>query len=130
MINILHTAVNEFCCFARHFCLTFYGKQEERLFDSLFICFHFRYAGRLKAKKRDMVVESEFHHKEKVNNCSNIKFLQYFFAYSSVRRSKLQLSLNMILGDFQFNSFLSVRNDFALLSLPLQPLRQQTRTRL
>lgn len=27
-----------------------------------------RYAGRLKAKKRDMVVEGEFHHKEKVKS--------------------------------------------------------------
>lgn len=32
--------------------------------------FNFRYAGRLKAKKREMVVESDFHHKEKVLNHS------------------------------------------------------------
>ena len=32
-----------------------------------FVLLNFRYAGRLKAKKRDMVVESEFHHKEKVS---------------------------------------------------------------
>lgn len=31
------------------------------------ILWNLRYAGRLKVKKRDMVVESEFHHKEKVS---------------------------------------------------------------
>lgn len=41
------------------------GVCAEQRFDC-FIFWNSRYAGRLKVKKRDMVVESEFHHKEKV----------------------------------------------------------------
>ena len=39
--------------------------------SSFFLCAFLRYAGRLKAKKRDMVVEGEFHHKEKVKSYDN-----------------------------------------------------------
>ena len=39
--------------------------------SSFFSCAFLRYAGRLKAKKRDMVVEGEFHHKEKVKSSDN-----------------------------------------------------------
>ena len=46
-----------------------YGEIKKNLKLDLF-WFNFRYAGRLKAKKREMVVESDFHHKEKVLNHS------------------------------------------------------------
>ena len=53
--------------FSESTCNFSYGEIKKNLKLDLFL-FNFRYAGRLKAKKREMVVESDFHHKEKVLN--------------------------------------------------------------
>lgn len=53
--------------FSESTCNFSYGEIKKNLKLDLFL-FNFRYAGRLKVKKREMVIESDFHHKEKVLN--------------------------------------------------------------
>ena len=60
----------------RHFrsnCLFLPGVEPGDIHKLTIYLFTSRYAGRLKAKKREMVIESEFHHKEKV------RFIEAYF---------------------------------------------------